>query len=269
MISARARSRLAAKAAVEHELVEPFARHPDRTSRLRSLLVNYFDHCVVNRGRRALSINRLTNRTSVLFCVRGEGRRNPAGDPVPRVRARRKTVGLSGLSIGRLAEETGLSKSGLFAHFGSKEALEVAVVEEAARQFVAFVMAPALRQPRGEAAGPRAVRSLDPVGSAVGRCFFVGAIAELGRFARGRHATRCPDLQGLDRTLATAARITVSEGHFRADPSIPTSSRSSLQHHARISHVPEVPCESVALTARAESLERLLGDARAPAARPR
>ncbi len=39
-----------------------------------------------------------------------------------------KTVGLAGLSIGRLAEDTGLSKSGLFAHFGSKEALEVAVV---------------------------------------------------------------------------------------------------------------------------------------------
>jgi len=59
-------------------------------------------------------------------------------------------AGVSGLSIGRLAEATGLSKSGLFAHFGSKEALEVAVVEEAARQFIAEVMVPALRVPRGE-----------------------------------------------------------------------------------------------------------------------
>ena len=58
-------------------------------------------------------------------------------------------VGVSGLTIGRLAEDTGLSKSGLFAHFGSKEALEVAVVEEAGRQFVRDVMIPALAKPRG------------------------------------------------------------------------------------------------------------------------
>jgi AcrR family transcriptional regulator len=70
-----------------------------------------------------------------------------------------KTVGLSGLSIGRLAEEMSLSKSGLFAHFGSKEALEVAVVEEAARQFGAGPAPSARRAPR-----PRAVRALDPVG---------------------------------------------------------------------------------------------------------
>ena len=44
--------------------------------------------------------------------------------------------GLEGLTIGRLAEELSLSKSGLFANFGSKEALQVAVIEEAARQFV-------------------------------------------------------------------------------------------------------------------------------------
>src|SRR3954471_4655703 len=88
-------------------------------------------------------------------------------------------VGISGLSIGRLAEATGLSKSGLFAHFGSKEALEVAVVEEAARQFVAFVMAPALRQPRGE---PRVRALLERWilwGQQSGGCFFVGAVAEL------------------------------------------------------------------------------------------
>ena len=88
-------------------------------------------------------------------------------------------VGVTGLSIGRLAEATGLSKSGLFAHFGSKEALEVAVVEEASRQFVQDVMVPALRHPRGE---PR-VRALFERwlawGQRPGGCFFVGASAEL------------------------------------------------------------------------------------------
>ena len=58
-------------------------------------------------------------------------------------------VGLEGLSIGSLATRTGLSKSGLFAHFGSKDALQVAVLKAAARQFADFVIAPARRETRG------------------------------------------------------------------------------------------------------------------------
>ena len=57
--------------------------------------------------------------------------------------------GLEPLSIGRLAEETGMSKSGLFAHFGSKEELQLATVEYAATLFVAEVIEPARSAPRG------------------------------------------------------------------------------------------------------------------------
>ena len=57
--------------------------------------------------------------------------------------------GFESLTIGTLAEKTGLSKSGLFAHFGSREELQIAAVEEAARQFGEIVYAPALRVPRG------------------------------------------------------------------------------------------------------------------------
>ena len=57
--------------------------------------------------------------------------------------------GLEPLSIGRLAEATGLSKSGLFAHFGSKEELQLATVDHAAARFVAEVIAPAREAPRG------------------------------------------------------------------------------------------------------------------------
>lgn len=128
-----------------------------------------------------------------------------------------KLVGLAGLSIGRLAEDTGLSKSGLFAHFGSKEALQVAVVEEAARQFVDLVMLPALRQPRGE---PR-IRALFERwiawGDQPGGCFFVGAVAELDEQpgpARDALIQTCKDW--LD-ALATAARISVTAGQLRAD----------------------------------------------------
>jgi AcrR family transcriptional regulator len=57
--------------------------------------------------------------------------------------------GLEPLSIGRLAEATGMSKSGLFAHFGSKEELQLATVAHAARLFVAEVIDPARSAPRG------------------------------------------------------------------------------------------------------------------------
>ena len=57
--------------------------------------------------------------------------------------------GLEGLSIGRLASLARLSKSGLFAHFGSKEALQRAVLECVVEDFRANVIAPALREPTG------------------------------------------------------------------------------------------------------------------------
>ncbi len=57
--------------------------------------------------------------------------------------------GLEGLTIGRLAERSGLSKSGLFGHFGSKEALKLAVLESVVEDFRARVILPALREPTG------------------------------------------------------------------------------------------------------------------------
>ncbi len=126
-------------------------------------------------------------------------------------------IGVSGLSIGRLAEATGLSKSGLFAHFGSKEALEVAVVEEAARQFVQEVMVPALRQPRGEPRVKALFEQWLAWGVRPGGCFFVGASAELDDRPgppRDKLVQACKDW--ID-AIGTAARIAVTEGHFRDD----------------------------------------------------
>jgi AcrR family transcriptional regulator len=127
------------------------------------------------------------------------------------------TIGLRGLSIGRLAEEMNLSKSGLFAHFGSKEALEVAVVEEASRQFVQAVMVPALREPRGE---PR-VRALCEHwlawGQRPGGCFFVSASAELDDRPGLPRDTLVRAFNDWIDELAKAARIAIREGHFRSD----------------------------------------------------
>jgi AcrR family transcriptional regulator len=126
-------------------------------------------------------------------------------------------VGVSGLSIGRLAEETGLSKSGLFAHFGSKEALEVAVVEEASRQFVQEVMVPALRHPRGEPRLRALFKGWLDWGKRPGGCFFVGASAELDdRPGPPRDALVRAQKDWVDE-LAKATRIAIQEGHFRSD----------------------------------------------------
>ena len=149
-------------------------------------------------------------------------------------------IGVSGLTIGRLAEEMGLSKSGLFAHFGSKEALDVAVVEEASRQFVQEVMVPALREPRGE---PRVRALFDrwlAWGQRPGGCFFVGASAELDdRVGPSRDALARADKDWLDE-LAKAARIAVREGHFAADARSRSVRVRALRHHAELSPIPSL-----------------------------
>ena len=60
-----------------------------------------------------------------------------------------RSDGLEGLSIGTLATGVNMSKSGVFAHFGSREELQLAVLDAAAQRFMTKVLLPALKQPRG------------------------------------------------------------------------------------------------------------------------
>ena len=83
-----------------------------------------------------------------MLLTKGERTRNAILETAARLATEE---GLDPLSIGRLAEETGMSKSGLFAHFGSKEELQIATVEHAAALFVDEVIAPARDAPRGVA----------------------------------------------------------------------------------------------------------------------
>src|SRR3954453_13098485 len=112
---------------------------------------------------------------------RSDGERSRAA--ILREAARLATVeGLDGLSLARLADAVGMSKSGLFAHFGSKEELQLATVEAASAIFEELVIEPA-----GEAtAGLPRLRAyiegfLDHVEESVfpGGCFFVSAMGEL------------------------------------------------------------------------------------------
>ncbi len=58
-------------------------------------------------------------------------------------------IGLEGLSIGALADVTGMSKSGVFAHFGSREELQISVIREYHTRFEQEVFFPAMTEPRG------------------------------------------------------------------------------------------------------------------------
>jgi AcrR family transcriptional regulator len=87
--------------------------------------------------------------------------------------------GLEGLTIGRLAAELKMSKSGLFAHFGSKQELQLATIEAAAQRFRASVIEPSLSAPDG-APRLRAMgeRYLDHLGQYSGGCFWGSTSAE-------------------------------------------------------------------------------------------
>jgi AcrR family transcriptional regulator len=90
--------------------------------------------------------------------------------------------GLEGLSIGRLADHIGMSKSGLYAHFGSKEELQLATIDEATAIFEREVVAPMLEQPEGLArvlAFCDAYLSYLERGVFPGGCFFASANTEL------------------------------------------------------------------------------------------
>jgi AcrR family transcriptional regulator len=91
--------------------------------------------------------------------------------------------GLEGLSIGNLASALDMSKSGVYAHFGSKQELQLATVEEAGRIFQAEVVEPALVAEPGlaqlvavcDAFFDHLTRRTFP-----GGCFFAGAVLEMG-----------------------------------------------------------------------------------------
>jgi AcrR family transcriptional regulator len=128
--------------------------------------------------------------------------------------------GLEGLSIGALASDLGLSKSGLFAHFGSKEDLQIAVLAAAAQRFQAAVIQPAVRATRGVARVRRLFDgwltwSMDP--SLPGGCLFISAATELDdREGRARDFLVGSQRELLD-FIAGTARQAIEQGEFRKD----------------------------------------------------
>jgi len=126
--------------------------------------------------------------------------------------------GLEALSLGDLASDVGMSKSGLFAHFRSKEALQVDVLNAAVDIFRQTVIVPALAEPRGE---PR-VRALftrwlewEKNDRMPGGCVFVHAAFEWDDRAGPVRETIAAFQREWLEFLAGAAQRAIDAGHFR------------------------------------------------------
>ena len=128
--------------------------------------------------------------------------------------------GLEGLTIGRLAQDLRLSKSGLFAHFRGKEELLLQVLETARARFIEQVVRPGLAAPRGE---PR-LRALfeswlawERSSALPGGCPFIAAAVELDdRPGPARDYIVQAQKDWLE-VIANSARTAVQEGQFAAE----------------------------------------------------
>lgn len=128
--------------------------------------------------------------------------------------------GLAGLSLARLADEIGMSKSGLFAHFGSKETLQLAAINAAAAEFEGAVLS-SVGETEPGLARLRALLGawIDYVESLEfrGGCFFFATSAEFG----SRPGPVRERLAALNRTwlreLERQARVAVRQHELRAD----------------------------------------------------
>ena len=128
--------------------------------------------------------------------------------------------GFESLTIGSLAEQVGLSKSGLFAHFGSREELQIAAIEAAAARFTETVFVPALTARRGvprlRALFERWLDWTKRTGLAHG-CPMQAAAVEFDdrpgpvRDAVSEHFSR------LERELGRAVGLAIDQGHLRRD----------------------------------------------------
>jgi AcrR family transcriptional regulator len=129
------------------------------------------------------------------------------------------SMGLEGLSIGALAEVTQMSKSGVFAHFGSREELQISVIREYHRKFEEEIFFPAIREGRGlprlRALFERWVRRVS-VEIDSGCIYISGAVEFDDRPGPVRDALASM-VRAWHAALERAISMAMEEGHLRAD----------------------------------------------------
>jgi AcrR family transcriptional regulator len=128
-------------------------------------------------------------------------------------------VGFNALTIGQLAESTGMSKSGLFAHFRSKESLQLETLERGRERFTDLVIRPTLAAPRGVAR----VRALIDnwlvweTQALQGGCLFVTGSTEYDDQPGPMRDALVLNQRDWVEFIETVARTGISEGDFRED----------------------------------------------------
>ena len=174
-------------------------------------------------------------------------------------------TGFSGLSVGKLADQTGLSKSGLFAHFKSMDQLQLQLLQRARDRFVDSVVRPALTVRRGEKR-VRAIFDSWLEWSDVeldGGCIFVAAAVELDdRPGDLRDALVQAERDWLE-LLATVAGTAVAEGDFAEGLD---TAQFAFEVHALMlghHHASRLMRDPRALTMSRRSFESIISAARA------
>ena len=125
-------------------------------------------------------------------------------------------LGLEGLTLGALAKQAEMSKSGLYAHFGSKEELQVQVLHAAADRFTKVVLTKAFSEPRGL---PR-IRVMFEGWLTWGEqefpggCPFIAAAAEFDDRPGAVRDVLTDHIGKMLEMMSRAARFAVDEGHF-------------------------------------------------------
>lgn len=179
--------------------------------------------------------------------------------------------GLEGLTIGKLAEQMQMSKSGVFAHFGSREELQLAVVREYAARFVDQVLRPAVRRPRGL---PRLRAVLENWLALLAReleqgCLMISGAAEYDDRPGPLRDAVVSVVEGWKRELLRAIEQARDEGHLRRDLDAEQlvfeihGLMLVLHQDARLLHSPD------SVRRARGALARLLDDAAAPAPKRR
>jgi AcrR family transcriptional regulator len=181
------------------------------------------------------------------------------------------SMGLEGLSIGALAEVTHMSKSGVFAHFGSREELQISVIREYHRKFEDEIFFPAIREPRGlprlRALFERWVKRVS-VEIDSGCIYISGAVEFDDRPGPVRDALAAM-VKSWHAALERAIRIAIEEGHLRSDTDALQMLFEvhglilALHHDARFLR------QDGAIERAKRAFERIVGDYAAPPGSPR
>jgi AcrR family transcriptional regulator len=190
---------------------------------------------------------------------KGAATRDAVLDTAVRIAGR---IGLSALTIGMLATATGMSKSGLFAHFGSKEALQLQVLARARDEFTDLVVRPALRAPRGEAR----VRALFEHWLAVrgdgASCLFASSATEYDDQPGIVRDQVVQDHRDFMEIVQQIFRTGISEGQFRADADAAQFQQDLLGVMLAFFHAYRLLGDNDAAERARVAFERLLAEAR-------